>query len=103
MDQSAPNVDEEANIAGTKRKHFPTSFIDSIINGTTDESSMAPKPKIRCLDTSIPECRENNDVSRRVEPKSSVKRMQDMNSDHNLSKIPPTERKKWPQKACVQC
>ena len=103
MDESVPNVDEEANKAGAKRNHFPTSFIDLIINGTTEESSMAPQPKIRCLDTSIPEYRENNDASGRVEPKSSVKRMQDINSDHTLSKIPPTERKKWPQKACVHC
>ncbi len=77
---------------GVKRKRFPASFIDSIINGTTEEPSMAPQTKMMCLDYSIPECHEN-----------TVKPMQDMNSNHALLKIPPTERKKWPQKACVLC
>ena len=30
-------------------------------------------------------------------------RLQNMKSDHILSQIPPTERKKWPQKECVCC
>ena len=85
-DQSVSNGDEEANIAGTKRKYLP-SFIDSIINRTSEESSMSPQPKIKC----IPEYYENNEQT------------QDTNSDHSLSKIPPTERKKWPQKPCVHC
>ena len=92
MDQSVSNVNEEASKVNTKRKYLP-SFVDSIINRSIEESPMAPETKIRCLDTSIPECRvnENNE------------RMKDMNSDHTLSKIPPTERKKWPQKSCVLC
>ena len=85
-DQTVSSIEEGAK--GIKRKRFPASFIDSIINGTTEEPSMAPQAKIMCLDTSLPESHKNNDS---------------MNSNHTLSKIPPTERKKWPQKACVLC
>ena len=119
MDRTVSNVDEETHIVGIKRKYLPTSFVDSIINKTTEESPMATQPKIKCLDTSIPQWL---DASRSVEPKRSVsvnecvkprntscdiyqnERMHDMNYvHHTLSKIPSTEQKKWPQKACVHC
>ena len=29
--------------------------------------------------------------------------VKDSNCNHSLSQIPPTERKKWPQKPCVYC
>ena len=85
-DQNVSNGDEERNIAGTKRK-YPPSFIDSIINGTSEESSMTLQPKIKCF----PEYYENHE------------QIEDKTSDHSLSKIPPTNRKKWPQKSCVLC
>ena len=71
-------------VADGKRK-IPPSFIDSIINGTVDGS----QSKIRRLDNSIiPESNE---------------RMPSKKSEHTLSKIAATERKKWPQKKCVYC
>ena len=87
MNQSISNVD---GVVTFKRKYQP-SFVDAIINGTSIESQIAPQVKIRCLDTSILERRKNNE------------QLKDMNSEHTVSKIPPTERKKWPQKPCVHC
>ena len=72
---------------GVKRKRFSASFVDSIINGTTEESSMAPQTKIMCFDVSTPESDEQYEASRRAEVKTSI----DMNSNHTLSKIPPAE------------
>ena len=83
MEQSVNNVSDG------KRK-ISTSTIDQIINGTSRNSSMASPPlKVMRLDTSISQ--------------GDSKEMRDMNSGHSLSKIPPTERKKWPQKPCVLC
>lgn len=99
--EEIPNDDDKAK--GVKRKHFRTSFIDSIINMPTEEYTMAPQTKIICFGASISKSDEENDASGRFKPESSLKRTQNMNSDHTFSKIPPTERKKWPQKPCVQC
>ena len=84
MDQSVDDVSDG------KRK-VSSTFVDSIINGTGEDSSMIQPAKIRCFDTSISDCRESSEQKK------------DMNTGHSLSKIPPTERKKWPQKPCVHC
>ena len=81
------NVDRFVNF---KRKHLP-SFVDSIINGTSKDILNTPPAKISCFNPSISESQKSS------EPKK------DMNSGHILSKIPPTERKKWAQKPCVLC
>ena len=49
------------------------------------------------------ESRENKEGSNISIDLYQNERLQNMKSDHTLSQIPPTERKKWPQKPCVYC
>ena len=87
-DYDDESINQSADEVPDGKRKFPQCVIDSIVNG---ESQMPPQAKIRCLDDSIEECREHN------------KQLKDMDSEHAVSKIPPTERKKWPQKPCVHC
>ena len=102
-EELAEKVDEATHAAGVKRK-FPASFVDSIINQSSKEWS---QPKLQRLDSSLMDCPENNDASTSsdvdesdIQPNELLK---DKKEDHSLIKIPPTKRKKWPQKACVHC
>ena len=94
-DNTSDNTDDEESmdqsvddVSNGKRKF---SFVDSIVNGTSEDASMIQPAKIRCFDTSISNCRESSEEKK------------DINTGHSLSKIPPTEQKKWPQKPCVLC
>ena len=89
--------------AGVKRK-LPASFVDSIINKSSEEWS---QPKIKRWDTSFLESRDKDDAStssnfdeRDIQPSELLN---DKKEDHSLIKIPPTKRRKYSQKACVHC
>ena len=98
---------EETQEDGVKHKYSP-SLVDFLINNNPDDSAIpVPAAKLQRLDSSVSDCQENT-----VAPKSSDidkcdiqpnEVLKDRKEDHSLIKIPPTKRRKYPQKACVHC
>ena len=97
IDQSVP-MNNEDGMTIVSPKYVPQSFITSIINDTNENSSIAPS-KDACLNTSTPECL---DDSMSVVEKATTDGKK-MKYDHSISRIPGTEKKKWPQRKCVHC
>ena len=89
-------LDEEGQEAGVKHK-YPPSIVDFLINNNTDDSSMPVPTKLNCLDSSISSCHDNDDFD------THLNKLLDEKKDHSLIKIPPTKRKRYPQKICVHC
>ena len=94
---------ERKEESGVKRK-FPPSFLDSILNKSSEECS---QPKMKCWDTYLPEKRDKDDASTSsnldesdIQPSELLK---DKKEDHSLIKIPPTKRRKYSQRACAHC
>ena len=97
--------DEETYPAGVKRKYSP-SVIDFLINNNTDNSSIPPTTKKQCLASSTSDCNEKNDALAKYDVDdfdTQLSKLLDEKKDHSLIKIPPTKRKKYPQKICVRC
>ena len=79
-----------------KRKYSP-SVIDFLINNNADKTSIPVPPKLRSLDSSISSCRDNDGFD------THQNKLLNEKKDHALIKIPPTKRKRYPQKICVHC
>ena len=98
---------EETQEDGVKHKYSP-SLVDFLINNNPDDSAIpVPAVKLQRLDSSVSDCQENSvapkssDIDECDNPSNEV--LIDGKEDHSLVKIPPTKRRKYPQKACVHC
>ena len=93
------NVGKEAS--GVKRK-YPPSLVDFIINNNTEDSSTPSK--LQCFDSSMSNCHGENDTSTKSdvdEFDTHLNSLLNDKKDHSLIKIPPTKKKRYPQKICV--
>ena len=109
-EDSSEKVDEVTPTADLKRK-YPPSIVDFLINNNTDDSTIPVPTKLQCLDSSASDCQENY-VPSIAEPQPYLSNHDSRNEErlskksttnHQVSLIRPTERKKWPQKKCVYC
>ena len=91
-EESNEKSDEETEASGVKRKYSP-SVIDFLINNNTKDSSTPPK--LQCLDSSMSYCHDENDTH--------LNTLLNEKKNHSLIKIPPTKKKRYPQKICVHC
>ena len=104
VNDTEDGVDEEMSVkddvitpkTDVKRK-YPPSVIDFLINNNTDKTSIPVPTKLRSLDSSISSCRDNDGFD------THQNKLLNEQKDHALIKIPPTKRKRYPQKICVHC
>ena len=95
------NVGKEAS--AVKRK-YPPSLVDFIINKNTEDSSTPSK--LQCFDSSMSNCHDENNTSTKStvdEFDTHLNSLLNDKKDHSLIKIPPTKKKRYPQKICVNC
>ena len=95
--------DEEGQEAGVKHK-YPPSLVDFIINKNTEDSSTPSK--LQCFDSSMSNCHDENNTSTKStvdEFDTHLNSLLNDKKDHSLIKIPPTKKKRYPQKICVNC
>ena len=98
-------VEDLTQKSGDKRNYTP-SVIDFLINNNTDDASISLPKKLQRLDSTISEPLEKN-----VHPITNItnhdshkeKIISEQSTNHQLTLIGPTERKRYPQKKCVYC
>ena len=97
--------DEKTQAAGRKRNYSPY-VIDFLINNNTDDLAISASAKQQSLNSSMPDCGEENEDLMKSDIDDSDTQLSKLlreKKDHSLVKIPPTKRKKYPQKICVHC
>ena len=102
-EESKEKSDEEKEASGVKRKYSP-SVIDFLINNNTKDSSTPPK--LQCLDSSMSYCHDENDTSTKSDVDdfdTHLNTLLNEKKDHSLIKIPPTKKKRYPQRICIHC
>ena len=108
--QNEKELDEKHNegkeASGVKRK-YSQSVIDFLINNNnTDDTSIPVPMKLQRFDSSISDLQENDihSITNSNDHDSHKdERISEQSTNHQLTLIPPTEGKKWPQKKCVYC
>ena len=96
---SVSTNNEENGMTIVRPKCAPQSSISSIINDTNENPSIAPS-KVACFNTSTQECHDDDSMSVVEKATTDGKKMK---YDHSVSRIPGTDKKKWPQRKCVHC
>ena len=102
-EESNEKSDEETEASGVKRKYSP-SVIDFLINNNTEDSSTPTK--LQCLDSSMSYCHDENDTSTKSDVDdfdTHLNTLLNEKKNHSLIKIPPTKKKRYPQKICIHC
>ena len=102
-EESNEKSDEETEASGVKRKYSP-SVIDFLINNNTKDSSTPPK--LQCLDSSMSYCHDENDTSTKSDVDdfdTHLNTLLNEKKNHSLIKIPPTKKKRYPQRICIHC
>ena len=97
--------DEETQAVGRKRNYSPY-VIDFLINNNTDDSAIPSSAKLQSLNSSMPDCDEEKKGLTKSDIDDSdtqLSKLLSVKKDHSLIKIPPTKRKRYPQKICVHC
>ena len=96
-------VDDQKS--GDKRK-YPPSLVDYLINNNTDDTSITIPTKLQRLDSPMSYCHDENDTSTKSDVDDFDTHLDTLlndKKDHSLIKIPPTKKKRYPQKICVHC
>ena len=99
-------IEDRCKKVATRSKFHPIE--EDVVDNTIDDDNFDEVDGEMSVDgdesvkTDI-ESRENEEGSNISIDLYQNERLQKMKSDHTLSQIPPTERKKWPQKECVCC
>ena len=97
--------DEETQAVSRKRRYSPY-VIDFLINNNTDDSPISASTKPQSSDSSMRDWDEENEELAKSDTDDSNTQLSKSlreKKDHSLIKIPPTKRKRYPQKMCVHC
>ena len=96
-DEELSVKDDDVTPTTAVKRKYPPSVIDFLINNNTVETSIPVPTKLHCLDSSISSSHDNDDFD------THQNKLLNEKKDHALIKIPPTKRKRYPQKICVHC
>ena len=98
-------VDDLAQKSDDKRNYTP-SVIDFLINNNVDDASIPLPTKLQRLDSAISDRQKDNvhkitSLTDHDSHKDEI--ISEWRTNHQLTLIGPTERRRYPQKKCVYC
>jgi hypothetical protein len=113
LDDDADREDEETvheNIAVRRGLISADNTLNRylLVNNNSSNSEASVPSRLQSSDSSMSDVDDfdtqlSNQSKERMNHCSLIKIQKDMNNGHSLSKIAPTEKKKWSQKPCVLC